>query len=68
LALVEFLLNANSQKVFADGNFEYPVREGVQPHPLLQSWGTFKEQTIPLSVLHTNSQQAFQIMLAAGWR
>jgi iron(III) transport system substrate-binding protein len=68
VALVEFLLNANSQKVFADGNFEYPVREGVQPHPLLQSWGTFKEQTIPLSVLHTNSQQAFQIMVAAGWR
>jgi iron(III) transport system substrate-binding protein len=68
LALVEFLLNETSQKVFADGNFEYPVREGVEPHPLLQSWGTFKEQTIPLSILHTNSQEAFQIMVAAGWR
>jgi iron(III) transport system substrate-binding protein len=68
LTLVEFLLNATSQKVFADGNFEYPVREDVQPHPLLQSWGTFKEQTIPLSTLHVNSQIAFQIMVEAGWR
>jgi len=68
LALVDFLLTKSSQKVFADGNFEYPVRADVDPHALLQSWGTFKEQTIGLSILHTNSQEAFQLMVEAGWR
>jgi iron(III) transport system substrate-binding protein len=68
VALVDFLLTASSQKVYADGNFEYPVRGDVDPHPLLQSWGDFKEQTISLSALYTNSQDAFQIMVEAGWR
>lgn len=68
LALVDFLLTTNSQKVFADGNFEYPVRLDVEAHPLLQSWGNFHEQTISLSNLYTNSQEAFELMVAAGWR
>ena len=68
LALLDFLLSTSSQKVFADGNFEYPVRGDVEPHPLLQSWGSFKEQTISLSTLYSNSQQAFQLMVEAGWR
>jgi iron(III) transport system substrate-binding protein len=68
LALLDFLLSSSSQKIFADGNFEYPVRVDVDPHPLLQSWGSFEEQTISLSTLYTNSQEAFQIMVAAGWR
>jgi iron(III) transport system substrate-binding protein len=68
LALVDFLLTMSSQKVFADGNFEYPVRADVDPHPLLQSWGSFEEQTISLSTLYSNSQLAFQLMVEAGWR
>jgi iron(III) transport system substrate-binding protein len=68
LALIDFLLSSSSQKVFADGNFEYPVRNDVDPHPLLQSWGSFEEQTISLSTLYSNSQEAFQLMEKAGWR
>jgi iron(III) transport system substrate-binding protein len=68
LALIDFLLSSSSQKVFADGNFEYPVRNDVDPHPLLQSWGSFEEQTISLSTLYSNSQEAFQLMVEAGWR
>ena len=68
VALLDFLLSSSSQKIFADGNFEYPVRDDVEPHPLLQSWGNFQEQTIALSTLYSNSQEAFQLMVAAGWR
>ena len=68
VALLDFLLSSSSQKIFADGNFEYPVRDDVEPHPLLQSWGSFEEQTISLSILYDNSQEAFQLMVAAVWR
>ena len=68
VALLDFLLSSSSQKIFADGNFEYPVRDDVEPHPLLQSLGSFEEQTISLSILYDNSQEAFQLMVAAGWR
>ena len=66
--LLDFLLSSSSQKSFADGNFEYPVRVDVDPHPLLQSWGSFEEQTIALSSLYSNSLEAYQLMVAAGWR
>jgi iron(III) transport system substrate-binding protein len=68
VALLDFLLTSSSQKSFADGNFEYPVRVDVDPHPLLQSWGSFEEQTIALSTLYVNSLEAYQLMVAAGWR
>ena len=68
VALLDFLLSSSSQKIFADGNFEYPVRADVDPHPLLQSWGSFEEQTIALSSLYSNSLEAYQLMVAAGWR
>lgn len=66
--LVEFMLSVDSQRIFADANFEYPARIGVEPHPLLSSWGPFIEQDVPLSVLATRSQQAFQMMVEAGWQ
>jgi len=66
--LVEFMLTIESQRIFADANFEYPARLNVSPHPLLASWGSFIEQDIPLSNLSLRSEQAFQLMLEAGWQ
>lgn len=66
--LIDFMLTIESQRIFADANFEYPARLNVEPHPLLASWGTFHEQDIPLSVLATRSERAFQMMLEAGWQ
>ncbi|MFZ9782382.1 MAG: Fe(3+) ABC transporter substrate-binding protein [Bacilli bacterium] len=66
--LVSYLLSASAQRVFADSNYEYPANQEVVPHPLLQSWGNFKEQTLPLSNLATYSLEAYQLMIEAGWR
>ncbi len=66
--LVEFMLSIDSQRIFADANFEYPARLDVSPHPLLASWGDFIEQDIPLSTLSSQSERAFQLMLEAGWQ
>jgi iron(III) transport system substrate-binding protein len=68
VALINFLLEAESQRVFADANFEYPIRTDVQPHPLLASWGNFKEQSLALSSLAEKTQQAFTFMVEAGWQ
>ncbi|MEY3432009.1 MAG: hypothetical protein RIS53_907 [Bacillota bacterium] len=65
---VEYMLSVDSQSIFADANFEYPARFNINPHPLLASWGAFAEQDIPLSVLSSRSERAFQMMLEAGWQ
>jgi iron(III) transport system substrate-binding protein len=40
--LLEFMTSPDAQRVFADVNFEYPVRPGVVINPLVRSFGELK--------------------------
>ncbi len=66
--LLEFLASPQAQRWYADANFEYPVREDVPPSKLLQSWGTFKADSINLDQLGRNNAEAVMIMDRAGWK
>jgi len=46
--LLEFLTTPEAQRVFADVNYEYPVRPGVPVNPLVTSFGQLKAD--PMSV------------------
>ena len=47
--LIEFLSGDAAQKIYAEANFEYPVKAGVALHPMVASWGTFKADKAYLS-------------------
>ena len=47
--LIEFLSGAAAQKIYAEANFEYPVKAGVPLHPVVASWGKFKADKAYLS-------------------
>ena len=47
--LIEFLSGEYAQKLYADQNYEYPLKKGVKIHPLVDSWGKFKADTINLA-------------------
>ena len=49
IKLIEFLSNDAAQKIYAERNFEYPVKPGVAWHPLVASWGKFKADNTFLS-------------------
>ena len=49
LALMEYLTSDAAQRLYADGNNEYPVRTDIEPSDLVASWGTFKADTLPLA-------------------
>ena len=66
--LIVFLLNKESQHWYADKNFEYPVRDDVEPSDLLKSWGDFKADNLNLSALGENNIEAVKIMDRAGWK
>jgi iron(III) transport system substrate-binding protein len=65
--LIEFLLSEESQRAYADANFEYPVRNGVAASDLLISWGDFKRDELNLSVLGSNNPNAVEAFRKAGW-
>ncbi|WDR06638.1 extracellular solute-binding protein [Devosia rhodophyticola] len=46
--LIEFLLSDEAQAIYADTNYEYPVVPGVNPAPLVQSWGKLNPSPISL--------------------
>lgn len=68
ILLLEFLLEKDSQKWYAEVNQEYPVVPGVDESKELKELGTFKEDSLNLSVLGENNQEAVKIMDRAGWR
>ncbi len=62
IKLIEFLAGDKAQKIYAEGNFEYPVKAGVALHPLVASWGTFKADTASLSDVAKQRILATKIM------
>ncbi|MEM9142223.1 MAG: Fe(3+) ABC transporter substrate-binding protein [Bacteroidota bacterium] len=68
IKFIEFLASGEAQSVFAEANFEYPVNPNVKPAPLLQEWGSFKEDTLPLSQLGTNNKAAVLLFDEIGWQ
>ncbi len=68
IKLLEFLASDESQRWYAEANFEYPVKSGVSKSRVLESWGEFKTDNINLAVLGKNNAEAVKIMDRAGWK
>ena len=65
---MEFLTSDGAQTVFAETNFEYPVKPGTAWAPLLTSWGEFKTDTLNLALLGQHNKDAVMIFDQVGWK
>ena len=66
--LLEFLVGEDAQWLFAELNHEIPVRNGVPASTIVQSWGEFKKDDLPLSRLGEFNRAAIETADRAGWR
>jgi iron(III) transport system substrate-binding protein len=66
--LLEYLSSDESQRLWAEGNQEYPVKPGIPMSKLLQSWGTFEAETLSLARLGELNSQAVMLFDRARWR
>ncbi len=60
--LMEFLVSAEAQAIYAEENYEYPVLEGAELADVVESWGDFEADTTPLDELAANRETALRIM------
>ncbi len=60
--LIEFLSGDFAQKIYAERNFEYPVKPGVALHPIVASWGKFKADNLYLDKVAEQRVLASRIM------
>jgi iron(III) transport system substrate-binding protein len=66
---VEYLASDQAQAYFADGNNEWPTVASVKiANPALDTLGTFKTETIPISVVGKNQSTVQQMLDRAGYR
>jgi len=68
---LEYLASASAQDHFANGNNEWPVAKGIKiNNPALQAMtgGSFKSETIPISVVGMNQVKVQQMLDRVGFK
>ncbi len=65
--LLEYLVSDEAQKIYAEANFEYPVKDGVPADPIIASFGTLKIDDKPLSEIVSHRKQASELVDKVGF-
>ena len=67
IKLLEFLASDKGQEMYAEVNYEYPVKEGVPWSPLVKSWGEFKPDSTPLDEIAALRKKASELVDKVGF-
>jgi iron(III) transport system substrate-binding protein len=65
---LEYLTTPQAQAYFAQGNYEFPVVEGVKLDPVLEQWGPIKTDAVNAAKLGENNPDAVKLMDRVGWK
>ena len=60
--LMEFLTGDVAQSMYAEVNYEYPVKAGVKRSELVASWGDFKADNISLDEIAKYHSAAIKLL------
>ena len=67
VALLEFLASDMAQNMYATVNFEFPVKDGIKTHELVESWGSFKADTLSLEEIASHRTTATKLVDKTGF-
>jgi len=67
IKLMDYLSEPMAQKMFAEQNFEYPVKADVEPSALVASWGKFKSDSLPLKDIAKYRKLAVKLVDRTGF-
>ncbi len=65
--LLVFLSEETAQTIYSEQNYEYPVNPKVAPSAQMQSWGSFKADTLPLAEIAKYRKLAAQLVDQVGF-
>ncbi|NTZ83657.1 Fe(3+) ABC transporter substrate-binding protein [Burkholderia metallica] len=65
--LLEYLVSPEAQALYAQANYEYPVRANVKLDPVIASFGTLKVDPLPLADIAKHRKQASQLVDKVGF-
>jgi iron(III) transport system substrate-binding protein len=62
LKLMEWLSGDEAQKIYAETNYEFPVKAGVPRSDLVNSWGAFTPDALPLAEVAAKRPEALKLI------
>jgi iron(III) transport system substrate-binding protein len=63
---LEYLVSNEAQKIYAEANFEYPVKAGATVHPLIAALGTLKVDSLQLTEIAKHRATASRLVDKVG--
>ena len=64
---MEFMVSDAAQKIYADVNFEYPVKPGIPLDEIVASFGPLKPDTLPIAEVAKHPKTASQLVDKVGF-
>ena len=64
---LEYLVSAEAQKIYAEANFEYPVRPGATVHPIIGALGVLKVDPVQLADIARHRAAASKLIDKVGF-
>jgi iron(III) transport system substrate-binding protein len=67
MKLIEWLAGEKAQHMYADMNYEYPVRTGITVNPTIAGYGQLKPDSLPLSKIADHKKAAANMVDTVGF-
>lgn len=67
IKLMEYLVSDEAQAMYAEQNFEYPVKDGVATSDRVKSWGDLKADTLSLNEIAAKREKASELVDVVGY-
>jgi iron(III) transport system substrate-binding protein len=64
---LEYLVSPAAQKIYAEANFEYPVRQGATVHPIIADLGKLNVDPVPLADIARHRVAASRLIDKVGF-
>jgi iron(III) transport system substrate-binding protein len=67
IKLIEWLAGDQAQQIYADMNYEYPVKPGIKANPTIAGYGALKPDTTPLAKIADQKKAAADLVDKVGF-
>jgi iron(III) transport system substrate-binding protein len=67
MKLIEWLAGDNAQRMYADQNFEYPVKAGIKLNDIVAGYGKLNADSLPLAKIADNKKAAANLVDKVGF-
>lgn len=68
IKFLEFLVSNEAQRIYAEVNYEYPIRKNIELNDFMKKYNKFSKDDINLSELAKLNKKSIVFMDIAGWQ